>query len=326
LIKVNVNLIYDFITSKKSKISDKVLNLIWPLLEANNDVLINSVANDGIFQMFLDKGIDVNIKTGSGLTPLHILAKQDNAGNVKELINRGAKTDSKENAQNNTLFYAFAHKNYDVIKLLTENGADPSQTNNKGINHIHEAVINDDVTMLELLRPEPDNGELMTKAIKHSSLNAAKHLITIGFNPDVKDRFGNNLIIRAVMLKKTELLRFFLKQKLDINVQNLNKETSLLWAIKNRQNDIANVLLARRIDVNIRDAEGDTALHYACRYNEVNLVEKLLKKKANPLLKNNNNRTPLQIALQYDRSLIARRLLQHINETTDRYKKVKVLS
>jgi hypothetical protein len=46
--------------------------------------------NKGIFEMLLDKGADVNVKTTTGLTPLHLTARNRNEKFSKMLLDKGA--------------------------------------------------------------------------------------------------------------------------------------------------------------------------------------------------------------------------------------------
>jgi ankyrin repeat protein len=152
-------------------------------------------------------------------------------------------------------------------------------------------------------------------------------LISEGFSPNVTDRYGNSSIMKAVRSKDVKSLRSFLKDKININAQNKDKDTALLLAVKGRQKEITDILLSvKKIDVNLQDAAGNSVLHYACKYDDRKLVEKLLQKGAMVFLKNAMNQTPINIAMQYDRKFLVKQLLKHIDKTTGMYKKVKILS
>lgn len=88
-----------------------------------------------------------------GWTPLHLAAFFGHAGLVKELLDRGAYTESRStNAMRNTpLHAATAGRKLDVMRLLLENGADAGAKQEGGWTALHAAAQNGDREMVELL-------------------------------------------------------------------------------------------------------------------------------------------------------------------------------
>jgi ankyrin repeat protein len=85
-----------------------------------------------IFQMFLDRGADPNIKNNGNYTPLYIAVQKEYLEACRMLLESGAKTDVRDLTNWTLLHYAYAKNNFELCKLLVEYGADVSATNAYG--------------------------------------------------------------------------------------------------------------------------------------------------------------------------------------------------
>jgi len=78
--------------------------------------------------MLIARGADVNSKTGSGRTPLHVAAERGNADAVRVLVNRDADFSARDRSRRTALDAALKCKSTDAGDLLLAKGASPSSS------------------------------------------------------------------------------------------------------------------------------------------------------------------------------------------------------
>ena len=84
------------------------------------------------------------------------------------------------------------------------------------------------------------------------------------------------------------------KSMLDVNQQDSEMNTLLIYATKYNCYKICEYLLSNQCDPNIQNSFGNTALHYLCSKPEcIQLAEKILEAGGNPNIYNDANMTPL---------------------------------
>ncbi|MBQ0040014.1 MAG: ankyrin repeat domain-containing protein [Treponema sp.] len=87
------------------------------------------------------------------------------------------------------------------------------------------------------------------------------------------------------------------------NLTDKNGVSLLMRAAKSGSDWDVRTLLASGADVNMRDKDGWTALMYACRYqNNLNIVNMLIEKGAHVRVRNKFNATPLLMAADYSKN------------------------
>jgi len=103
---------------------------------------------------------------------------------------------------------------------------------------------------------------------------------------DIKNDF--NLIETAILVNNLEAVKLLLKYGIDINRQNVNDNTPLMFALKTLDNDdrIVLLLLNEGANINIEDEEGKKPLDIAREY-KYNKIIQLLEKKQEEIKKLN---------------------------------------
>jgi serine/threonine protein kinase len=76
-----------------------------------------------IVKKMIEKGANPNIRSKTGITPLHSAIDQENTSIIKTLIENGADINLQDHLGRTPLHYAFIHKKQGSIKTLIENGA-----------------------------------------------------------------------------------------------------------------------------------------------------------------------------------------------------------
>jgi ankyrin repeat protein len=99
------------------------------------------------------------------------------------------------------------------------------------------------------------------EAVRNGDMRALMHALDAGGNVNVKDDFGQTLLMHAVVYLPVNGVRLLLDRGADVNLQGKGGATALMVAC----GDLAKVrlLVERGADVNARSAGGNTALRHA---------------------------------------------------------------
>ncbi len=103
----------------------------------------------------------------------------------------------------------------------------------------------------------------------------------------------NYSLIEASGEGKIKIVRRLLKERADINLQDIDGNTALIWASKGGYTEIVRILLDGRADPNIKNKSGHTALMIASWHDHIEIVNLLLKAGTDYNLENNHNFSPL---------------------------------
>ncbi len=189
-------------------------------------------------------------------------------------------------------------------------------------------------------------GELH-RAIRSSDFLKVEQLIESGIDVHVKNENGNTLLHEAITLyrdqessthlsqsgmeSKLHILHLLLRAGIDVNGQNLMKQTPLHLAAQTdfgpsnvtnliRWNlwgttetlipNMVNLLLKAGADPNIEDSKGQTALHYTAADYRLDKMKLLLKAEAHPNTQDKNGQTPLHKAAYWDQPGAVKLLLE----------------
>lgn len=126
----------------------------------------------------------------------------------------------------------------DTIKLFLRAGMDVNARGNNGETALMQAVINNNVEIVELLIK------------KRADMNA-------------KNDDGYTALIIASFKGYTDIMNLLIGKGADMNAKNNNGETALMLASLNDQGEAVKMLIKKGADVNAANNKGETALKYA---------------------------------------------------------------
>jgi len=101
------------------------------------------------------------------------------------------------------------------------------------------------------------------------------------------------------------------KRYIDVNIQDDNGRTPLIWAVEGHKPEIVKILLEKNANLNIPDNDGNTPLIHAAMnttFRNSEIVQILLDAGANPNIQNNNGSTALMYTSRID---VLKMLLDH---------------
>jgi ankyrin repeat protein len=201
---------------------------------------------------------------------------------VEYLIKEGAQVDAKEEDDWTPLHLTAQNGHTAVVEYLLKEGAEV------------DAKREDDNTLLHL-------------AANGGQLEMAKILIESGANVLARNNHdsvlhtaitGNNLELITLLLNmiKDNVMGDSKQCYDEINVQDIEGDTPLMWAIEYENLLAAELLLDQGVDPNVQNHAGRSALHWAVEKSNLELVQLLLTHKVNPHLKDEQQKTALDLA------------------------------
>lgn len=266
-------------------------------------------------------GIDINIKdeTGNGL--LHYICNTtDKSQNVIKIIKLlldqpNIDVNITNNNKDTSLHLACKNNNFEIVKLLIEKRPMINQRNKDNESSLliarrfNDGVIREflsskgekyDAIDLQIIQKEKD-------FIKQLEGDASPRFIStlnqLGIYINDVDYDSYNFSVLMYAIKHDNEIAKILVRHIDtnVNLQNSNYMSALIFAMIYNNNEIAELLLTRRdIDVNLQDKVGNSALMYAIKFKNKIIFELLLARQDLKInIQNNDGRHELLYAIQY---------------------------
>lgn len=255
--------------------------------------------NINLIKDYLANGASANEKDFGGFTCLHEAALAGNADVVQLLIDHGADVNAKSEpvvGSETPLIDAAENKHFKTVKILLDNGADPTIYNSGGFTALTKILNSNDQGF-------DDIKSLLDEALEKFQRNTIKD--------DPIDLYFGELIKKEKIYKsaaegiQNDTIQPFLE---GLRIQS--KPDVLFLAARNGHKDIVSVVLGLDSDFEI-DTEngcGVTVLLSSVGRGHRDVVELLLDKGADPLRKRNlDNLNSIEIAqrsVHYDESEI----------------------
>ncbi|WP_103863618.1 ankyrin repeat domain-containing protein [Aquimarina sp. I32.4] len=222
------------------------------------------------FFKYLEKlGIDPNITTKEGVTPLHSLAYSNKDVAVfNYFIDKGVDASKKDNKGNTALLNASYENTLEVIKLLAGRTSAINDTDKNGRSALTNAIEYNTTDVVEFLIAQKAD-----IAVTDTKGNTLSKYVIASYNPKEADKFkkkvalltnngfdmtqpqkdGNTLYHLAIEKKNLELLKLIKKYTIDINAKNSEGMTVLhKAAMTAKNNTILEYLLSVGADKNIK--------------------------------------------------------------------------
>ncbi len=213
-----------------------------------------------VFQYLEGKGIEANVSTKDGTTPLHLLAGRSKETDViSYFIGKGVNVNQVDGEGNTALIYASQRGSLKIIKLLADQTKDINAANNKG-------------------------ETALTNAVAGNSTDIVAYLIENGADANVVDKEGNNIgfyLMKSFRSRRGRGSRTAPGQSEAEGDPFMEK----LEMLKKKGFDPTSV-----------QAGGKTFFHLAAEQNDMKLLKKVHRMGVNVNKANKEGTTPLQIA------------------------------
>lgn len=171
------------------------------------------------------------------------VSAEDRTACVEKLLDQGVNIHQRDSRKNTAIHYAVQAGNLKAIDLLVSVGAS--------------------------LYAMGDRGNALHLAIKEGNCVVARHLLALGMDASVEDRYGQHAVALAISKDRAMLETVLIAgHRLGIEVPDAMGLPPLHSAVNEHRPEMVDLLLAQGANVNQRTDKshgGETALHIACR-------------------------------------------------------------
>lgn len=179
-------------------------------------------------------------------------------------------TDIRDSNGNIPIHYAIHFRNLRAIKKLIEYGSKLYIVDKDGYNSLHLAVktkkieiVSEITKVIKNLNAKTFKGDTALHiAINYQYTDIAKHLITIGADPNIADDADDLTPLHlAVGWNNTEIVDFLLEYDVDVNAQDYYGNTALAYSVKERYNQCFDSIIKKKPNLNNWNIDGKIILH-----------------------------------------------------------------
>ena len=225
--------------------------------------------------------------------------------------------------------FAIRRKNYEIIKLLLEHGANPLEKMSNFYLDITVAGYSsslEDSRILKLMfeyganAQNLNNFSTLSGAISKNRVENFNFLLENGFDVNARSKDADPILALSTYdpshLKITEIL---LSKGADVNARNDENATILMSAITKGNSANVKLLLEHGVDVNHADLNGNTAVAKAVKFDNPQILKLLIEYDADITSKIYSKVTPLIIACVLDNYKSAKVIADAMKEKDGRY-------
>ena len=248
-------------------------------------------------KLLLDNGANIEALDVDQESPLYIAINEEHEEISKLFLNKAPELVNKivhPGSGSYPIHLVSEHGNEEMLKILLEKGANCSVKDKFGMEPIHHAAKKEHLTVVKLLVQRNRN--------LNKSINKARQ----------------KALHMSVRFKDIEIVKELLKSGARINVKDMHKITPLINACQLGFCKIAKLLIENDASLNLQDVDGNTALHWAVINNKTDIVQMLLDDKRCILnIKNRKGMTPIALAFQGNHLDIAKMISDEMTKLID---------
>nr|XP_042905260.1 uncharacterized protein LOC107454385 [Parasteatoda tepidariorum] len=221
-----------------------------------------------VIEYFLNLGLDFNERNKKGWQPLHYAARKGAVDIVSLLVEKGADYDEMFGRVAKPLHVAAQNGHVEVIKTFIELGQDPNSF-------------------------EPGNNTPLHKAAEKGTISVINFLVEKGADSHIINSKGEKPIHIAARHGNKEVVDLFLNMGISVDEKSKDDWTPMHYSITYHQLELVKYLVNREAkpSLDIKNIEGETPLHLAYKNKRTDIMIMLLEAGANPDIKDNGGRT-----------------------------------
>ncbi|XP_059176228.1 ankyrin-3-like [Physella acuta] len=233
---------------------------------------------------------------------LQVVLNEDNTEVAELLISSGANPNNVDFTGQTALKTAFRNscKNFDLIKLLLEKGADVNHKPCLGERVLNVAVYEGNLDLVKLL--------LQHKA----EVNLSNKCGNTEYCTDECSRFGRftePLVISAANQGNMEIMKALMKHGIDLDVE-FNETNALLTSVDKNDEPMYTLLIENGAELDSFNSNGETALFMAAKSGNLGLARLLIMHGADVDILNSKKISALFLAVELDQPEMVKLLVQ----------------
>lgn len=278
-----------------------------------------------VLKFILKYNPDLNVHFGDEReTPLLRLLKEGRYGKAQLLLDAGADLEMTDSSGLNAMDYCDKHP-YEKSKEFKEKLRSMIKRETLG-DIIRVATRRNDTELVNslnslFLSSDASIADIIVRYIGLNEIEKIKQIVGNEFKTIIKNEIEQRrLIENCLTYANTKMLDYFLKQGININLQNESGWTLLTeLLLREFSDEFFDVLVDNKIDINLVTNQGNTPLSLAIHYAKYTIANKLLDMKADITPKNNSGITALsrcQERKKHDTSSECEKLLKRLENLT----------
>ncbi|XP_062583229.1 uncharacterized protein LOC134245000 [Saccostrea cucullata] len=302
-------------------------------------------------QWLLKRNADINIRNHDGYTPLIVAAEHGHNKTISILIENNANINEKDrNGQNplvhavrerllstvlylvkladinakdsfgrSSLWYAIENRDFDISTALIKRGAFINQQDNSGLTPLHAACAAGHVDAVSFLLERGADVNCIDFKMRtplwissHTlQRDISETLLHSNADPNLCDYKGDTPVLIAAKRNGPSVLKLLLCN-IDINHQNIEKQTVLMFVSQFGHLELTEELIALKANVNAQDVHGFSSLIFAAKNGHIDVVRILVESCADINTKDAEQRDALYYACQKGHIEVAQFLMEKI--------------
>jgi len=218
----------------------------------------------------------------------------------------------------------FFSNNFEIVKLLVQNGAQINVKNKKNRTPRHYALKlpRREIIAIYLKNPIKAEEEMKKKAEENTKKKTEENDMKKA-EEEMKEKHVQDRLYDAICEGNLESVKCCLENGAEINVKGHKiKVFPLHLAISRNLVEIVKILIQNGADINIKTQTGSSPLHSAINSNNFEIVKILVQNGAQLDVKDKKNRTPLVLALTLSKREIIAIYLKNLNMAEEEMKKM----
>lgn len=247
-------------------------------LSTNEQALIMA-ATDGRtadVERLLDLGVDPNITSARGSTPLILAAFFGHEDIVEQLLNADAFVNARDEREFTALHYAAQQGHTSVARMLVEHQADINIQNRVGATPLYTASVFGRVGVVEILlmqegleieTPNFSAGETsLIVAAGRGNFDVVERLVDHGANVTARSQSMATALHRAgLALDNARTAVFLIEHEAEVDARDTNDDTPLEYAAYAGNVEVVEVLLRNEADPNLIDRQEKSIVEAVCQ-------------------------------------------------------------